>query len=160
MALSTNQTNGSEIPIFCVPLRLIEMIVVLAIIAILMSMAYPTVHEYVRARQSNKGHEQPASDRNRDTDLYLNDNDGMLFSPASTVDIAIGAESKIPFHVASLPIARSINVPPRNWATQHTPISYGVNAKYLSGRCRNVRYEDNQAYSFHPICTGQTTRQR
>ena len=48
---------------------LIELIVVLAVIAILMSLGISDVHQHFGARQSDKGHEQPASDRNRDTNL-------------------------------------------------------------------------------------------
>ena len=105
---------------------LIELIVVLAIIAILMSMVYPmytSMSERAKATKDMSNLRQIGLA----TQTYLNDSDGVLFSPATAWMIAAEL-SEIPFCVARSSNRLSISAPPREAGDAVTPISYGVNA--------------------------------
>ena len=112
---------------------LIEMIVVLAIIAILMSMVYPmftSMSERAKATKDMSNLRQIGMA----TQLYMNDNDGMLFSPASSwmSQLSPGANSKYfsAWRGLQSPFDKR---PSSEKGDAATPISYGVNANVVSG---------------------------
>lgn len=114
---------------------LIEMIVVLAIIAILMSMVYPM---YTSMAERAKATKDLSNLRQigMATQLYMNDNDGMLFSPASSwmSQLSPGANSK--YFSAWRGLQSPFDRRPSSEAgtgTPLSPISYGVNANVVSG---------------------------
>ncbi len=112
---------------------LIEVIVVLAIIAILMSMVYPmytSMSERAKATKDLSNLRQIGMA----AQLYMNDNDGMLFSPASSwmAQLRPGANSKYfsAWRALQSPFDRR---PSSEKGDAATPISYGVNANVVSG---------------------------
>lgn len=112
---------------------LIEVIVVLAIIAILMSLVYPmytSISERAKATKDMSNLRQIGMA----TQIYLNDNDGMLFSPASSwmSQLSPGANSKYfsAWRGLQSPFDRR---PSSEAGGGSSPISYGVNANIVSG---------------------------
>jgi prepilin-type N-terminal cleavage/methylation domain-containing protein/prepilin-type processing-associated H-X9-DG protein len=105
---------------------LIEMIVVLAIIAILMSMAYPmftSMSERAKATKDMSNLRQIGLA----TQTFLNDNDGVLFSSATAWS------SQLQLNKKYLSVWRVLQSPfdkrsPGEAGNATTPISYGVNA--------------------------------
>ncbi len=91
---------------------LIELLVVIAIIAILISIAYPVytgIMERAKATKDLSNLRQIGIA----TQTYLNDNDGVLFSPATTWMSQLEPKSEL--------------------GNETTPISYGVNANIYPG---------------------------
>jgi len=112
---------------------LIELIVVLAVITILMSMVYPmytSMSERAKATKDLSNLRQIGMA----TQVYTNDNDGMLFSPASSwmSQLSPGANSKYfsAWRGLQSPFDKR---PSSEKGDAATPISYGVNAKIVSG---------------------------
>jgi prepilin-type N-terminal cleavage/methylation domain-containing protein len=114
---------------------LIEVIVVLAIIAILMSMVYPMytgISERAKATKDLSNLRQVGMA----TQLYLNESDGMLFSPTSSwmSQLSPGANSK--YFSAWRGLQSPFDKRPSSEAgtgTPLSPISYGINANIVSG---------------------------
>ncbi len=99
---------------------LIELIVVLAIIAILMSMVYPmytSMSERAKATKDMSNLRQIGIA----TQTYLNDNDGVLFSARWYLDEP--TPSKIPSWVELSFNRRSINVPLRKLMRVHRSVT-------------------------------------
>ena len=112
---------------------LIELIVVLAIIVILMAMVYPvytTMSERAKATKDLSNLRQIGMA----TQLYLNDNDGMLFSPASSwmSQLNPGANSKY-FSAWRALQSPFDNRPSSEAGGGSSPVSYGLNANVVSG---------------------------
>ena len=111
---------------------LIELIVVLAIIAILMSMAYPM---YMNMSERAKATKEMSNLRQIGlaTQTFLNDNEGVLFSPATAWS------SQLELNQKYLSVWRVLESPFDKRASSeagngNTAISYGVNANiYLPG---------------------------
>jgi prepilin-type N-terminal cleavage/methylation domain-containing protein len=105
---------------------LIELIVVLAIIAILMSMVYPmytSMSERAKATKDLSNLRQIGVA----TQTYLNDTDGMLFSPATSWMSQLNANSK--YFAGWRGFQSAFDKRPTSEAGNGTtPISYGVNA--------------------------------
>ena len=105
---------------------LIEVIVVLAIIVIMMAMVYPaytTISERAKATKDLSNLRQIGIA----TQTYLNDNDGVFFSPATSWSSQLKANNKY------LSVWRIFQSPFDKRASSEvgdatTPISYGVNA--------------------------------
>ena len=132
---------------------LIELIVVLAIIAILMSMVYPmytSMSERAKATKDMSNLRQIGIA----TQTYLNDNDGILFSPATTWMSQLSPETRNTFPSGAVFNRLLISAPSSEAGDATTPISYGVNANIYLRRCRNVRHQHYQAYCLHFVCTG------
>jgi len=112
---------------------LIELIVVLAVITILMSMVYPMYTSMSERAKSTKDLSN-LRQIGMATQVYMNDNDGMLFSPASswTSQLSPGANSKYfsAWRGLQSPFDRR---PSSEKGDGATPISYGVNANIVSG---------------------------
>ena len=105
---------------------LIELIVVLAIIAILMSMIYPM---YMNMSERAKATKEMSNLRQIGlaTQTFLNDKDGVLFSPATAWS------SQLELNQKYLSVWRVLQSPfdkrsPGEAGNAATPISYGVNA--------------------------------
>jgi prepilin-type N-terminal cleavage/methylation domain len=112
---------------------LIEVIVVLAIIAILMSMVYPmytSISERAKATKDMSNLRQIGMA----AQLYLNDSDGMLFSPGGSwmSQLNPGANSKYfsGWRGLQSPFDKR---PSSEVGGATTPISYGVNANIYPG---------------------------
>ena len=105
---------------------LIELIVVLAIIAILMSMVYPM---YMNMSERAKATKEMSNLRQIGlaTQTFLNDNDGVLFSTATAWSSQLELNQKY-LSVWRVFNRRLINAPPGEAGNAGTPISYGVNA--------------------------------
>lgn len=105
---------------------LIELIVVLAIIAILTSLIYPM---YMNMAERAKGTKDMSNLRQigMATQAYTNDNDGVLFSPASQWSSQLELNKKYlsVWRVLQSPFDKR---PPGEGVAAGTPISYGVNA--------------------------------
>jgi len=105
---------------------LIEMIVVLAVIAILMSMVYPM---YMNMSERAKGTKDMSNLRQigMATQAYTNDNDGGLFSPATSWSSQLELNKKYlsVWRVLQSPFDKR---PSSETGLGATPISYGVNA--------------------------------
>ena len=122
----TPMTNNSH---FQRAFTLIEMIIVLAVIAIMMSMVYPvytSISERAKATKDMSNLRQLGLA----TQTYLNDSDGVLFSPGT----AWSSQLKPKY----LSVWRGLQSPFDKRASSElgdgtTPISYGVNAKIYPG---------------------------
>jgi prepilin-type N-terminal cleavage/methylation domain-containing protein/prepilin-type processing-associated H-X9-DG protein len=105
---------------------LIELIVVLAVIAILMSLVYPmytSISERAKATKDMSNLRQIGLA----TQTYLNDNDGVLFSPATPWS------SQLELNKKYLSVWRVLQSPFDKRSSSETggattPVSYGVNA--------------------------------
>ena len=114
---------------------LIELIVVLAVIAILMAMVFPmytTISERAKATKDMSNLRQIGMA----AQLYMNDSDGMLFSPGSSwmSQLSPGANSK--YFSAWRGLQSPFDKRPSSEAGTGiplSPISYGVNANIVSG---------------------------
>jgi prepilin-type N-terminal cleavage/methylation domain-containing protein/prepilin-type processing-associated H-X9-DG protein len=110
---------------------LIELIVVLAIIAILMSMVYPM---YLNMSERAKATKEMSNLRQIGlaTQTFLNDTDGVFFSPATPWSTQLEQNKKY------LSVWRVLQSPfdkrsPGEGGNAATPISYGVNANIYPG---------------------------
>jgi len=105
---------------------LIELIVVLAIIAILMSMVYPM---YMNMSERAKATKEMSNLRQIGlaTQTFLNDNDGVLFStaPAWSSQLELNQKYLSVWRVLQSPFDKRS---PGEGGNAATPISYGVNA--------------------------------
>jgi prepilin-type N-terminal cleavage/methylation domain-containing protein/prepilin-type processing-associated H-X9-DG protein len=106
---------------------LIEVIVVLAIIVIMMAMVYPaytTISERAKATKDLSNLRQIGMA----TQTYLNDNDGVLFSPATAWSSQLELNQKYLsiWRVLQSPFDKR---PSSNLGDGATPISYGINAR-------------------------------
>src|SRR6266446_5420359 len=114
---------------------LIELIVVLAIIAILMSLVYPmytSISERAKATKDMSNLRQIGMA----TQTYLNDNDGVLFSPATTWMSQLEPKYFSVWRGFESPFDKR---PSSEAGGATTPISYGVNANvYPSGAAMSV----------------------
>jgi prepilin-type N-terminal cleavage/methylation domain-containing protein/prepilin-type processing-associated H-X9-DG protein len=102
---------------------LIEMIVVLAIIVIMMALVYPTyttISERAKATKDMSNLRQIGIA----TQTYLNDNDGVLFSPATTWMSQLEPKYVSLWRGFQSPFDKR---PPSELGDGTTPISYGVN---------------------------------
>ena len=110
---------------------LIELIVVLAVIAILMSMVYPM---YMNMSERAKGTRDMSNLRQigMATQAYSNDNDGVLFSPATQWSSQLEQNKKYlsVWRILQSPFDKR---PPGEGGGAATPISYGVNANIYPG---------------------------
>ena len=114
---------------------LIELIVVLAVIAILMSMVFPvytSISERAKATKDISNLRQIGMA----AQLYMNDSDGMLFSPGSSwmSQLSPGANSK--YFSAWRGLQSPFDKRPSaegGTGTPLSPISYGLNANIVSG---------------------------
>jgi len=112
---------------------LIELIVVLAIIAVLSSMVFPiytSMSERAKATKDLSNLRQIGMA----TQLYMNDNDGLLFSPASSwiSQISPGTNSK--YFSAWRALQSPFDKRQSSEAGGGTsPVSYGLNANIVSG---------------------------
>jgi prepilin-type N-terminal cleavage/methylation domain-containing protein len=110
---------------------LIELIVVLAIIAILMSMVYPmytSMSERAKATKDLSNLRQIGVA----TQTYLNDTDGMLFSPTTSWMSQLNANSKYFAGWRGFQSAFDKRTSSET-GDASTPISYGVNANIYPG---------------------------
>jgi prepilin-type N-terminal cleavage/methylation domain-containing protein len=110
---------------------LIEVIVVLAIIVIMMAMVYPaytTISERAKATKDLSNLRQIGIA----TQTYLNDNDGVLFSPATTWMSQLEPKYLSSWRIFQSPFDKR---PPSEAGTNSpvSPISYGVNANIYPG---------------------------
>jgi prepilin-type N-terminal cleavage/methylation domain-containing protein len=110
---------------------LIEMIVVLAIIVIMMALVYPaytTISERAKATKDMSNLRQIGIA----TQTYLNDNDGVLFSPATTWMSQLEPKYVSLWRGFQSPFDKR---PPSEGGTTApvSPISYGVNANIYPG---------------------------
>jgi prepilin-type N-terminal cleavage/methylation domain-containing protein len=108
---------------------LIELIVVLAIIAILMSMVYPmytSISERAKATKDLSNLRQIGIA----TQTYLNDSDGVLFSPATTWMSQLEPKYVSLWRGFQSPFDKR---PPWELGDGTTPISYGINANIYPG---------------------------
>jgi prepilin-type N-terminal cleavage/methylation domain-containing protein len=109
---------------------LIELMVVLAVIAILMSLVYPmytSISERAKATKDMSNLRQIGIA----TQTYLNDNDGVLFSPATPWMPQLEPKYVSLWRGFQSPFDKR---PPSERGDGTTPISYGVNANiYPSG---------------------------
>jgi prepilin-type N-terminal cleavage/methylation domain-containing protein/prepilin-type processing-associated H-X9-DG protein len=122
---SESMTRNSR---FLRAFTLIEVIVVLAIIAILMSMVYPmytSISERAKATKEMSNLRQIGMA----TQLYMNDSDGML--PGSIVPAVTWMSQLRPKYTSVWAIFQSpFDKRPRSEAgNDATPVSYGINAK-------------------------------
>jgi prepilin-type N-terminal cleavage/methylation domain-containing protein/prepilin-type processing-associated H-X9-DG protein len=106
---------------------LIELIVVLGVIAILMSMVYPmytSISERAKATKDMSNLRQIGLA----TQTYLNDNDGVLFSPATPWSSQLKLNQKYlsVWRILQSPFDKR---PSSELGDGTTPISYGVNAR-------------------------------
>ena len=111
-------------PHFARAFTLIELIVVLAIIAILMSMVYPmytSISERAKATKDMSNLRQIGMA----TQTYLNDNDGVLFSPATTWMSQLKPKYFSVWRGFQSPFDKR---PSSEAGGGSSPISYGVNA--------------------------------
>jgi prepilin-type N-terminal cleavage/methylation domain-containing protein len=108
---------------------LIEMIVVLAVIAIMMSFAYPM---YTGATERAKATKDMSNLRQIAiaTQTYLNDSDGVLFSPGTAWSSQLNPKYFSAWRGLESPFDKRASSELGN-AT--TPVSYGVNAKIYPG---------------------------
>jgi prepilin-type N-terminal cleavage/methylation domain-containing protein len=105
---------------------LIELIVVLAVIAILMSMVFPmytSISERAKATKDMSNLRQIGLA----TQTYLNDSDGMLFSPATTWTSQLNPKYFSAWRGFQSPFDKRPSSE-RGTGTPVSPISYGVNA--------------------------------
>lgn len=110
---------------------LIELIVVLAVIAILMSMVYPmytSMSERAKATRDLSNLRQIGVA----TQAYLNDTDGMLFSPATSWMSQLNANSKYFAGWRGFQSAFDKRTSSET-GDASTPISYGINANIYPG---------------------------
>ena len=119
----------SSPPSFKRAFTLVEVIVVLAVIAIMMSFAYPM---YTRASERAKATKDLSNLRQIGlaTQMYLNDSDGVLFSPGTSWS----SQLKAKYFSAWRGFQSAFDKRASSEAgTAATPISYGVNAKIYPG---------------------------
>jgi prepilin-type N-terminal cleavage/methylation domain-containing protein/prepilin-type processing-associated H-X9-DG protein len=110
---------------------LIELIVVLAIIAILMSMVYPmytSMSERAKATKDLSNLRQIGIA----TQTYLNESDGMLFSPATSWMSQLNPKYFSAWRGFQSPFDKRPSSE-AGTGTPLSPISYGVNANIVSG---------------------------
>jgi prepilin-type N-terminal cleavage/methylation domain-containing protein len=110
---------------------LIELIVVLAVIAILMSMVYPmytSISERAKATKDMSNLRQIGIA----TQTYLNDSDGMLFSPATPWMSQLNAKYFAAWRGFQSPFDKRPSSE-AGTGTPVSPISYGVNANIYPG---------------------------
>ncbi|HET9367225.1 MAG TPA: type II secretion system protein [Candidatus Udaeobacter sp.] len=110
---------------------LIELIVVLAIIAILMSMVYPmytSISERAKATKDMSNLRQIGLA----TQTYLNDSDGVLFSPATPWTSQLNSKYFSAWRGFQSPFDKRPSSE-AGTGTPVSPISYGVNANIVSG---------------------------
>jgi prepilin-type N-terminal cleavage/methylation domain-containing protein len=108
---------------------LIEVIVVLAIIVIMMALVYPaytTISERAKATKDMSNLRQIGIA----TQTYLNDNDGVLFSPATTWMSQLEPKYVSLWRGFQSPFDKR---PPSEFGDGTTPISYGVNPNIYPG---------------------------
>ena len=102
---------------------LIELLVVIAIIAILVGIALPvfsTVQEKARITQDLNNLRQIGIA----TQLYLNDNDSILFSDRQYLDVEVEAEISAGLEDFSVTLRQANGLRTRR---STTPVSYGIN---------------------------------
>jgi prepilin-type N-terminal cleavage/methylation domain-containing protein/prepilin-type processing-associated H-X9-DG protein len=110
---------------------LIELIVVLAVIAILMSMVYPmytSISERAKATKDMSNLRQIGLA----TQTYLNDNDGVLFSPATTWMSQLNPKYFSAWRGFQSPFDKRPSSE-AGTGTPVSPISYGVNVNIYPG---------------------------
>jgi prepilin-type N-terminal cleavage/methylation domain-containing protein len=108
---------------------LIEVIVVLAIIVIMMAMVYPaytTISERAKATKDMSNLRQIGMA----TQTYLNDSDGMLFSPATPWTLQLNPKYFYAWRGFQSPFDKRS---PSEVGGASSPISYGVNANIYPG---------------------------
>jgi prepilin-type N-terminal cleavage/methylation domain-containing protein len=113
----------------CRAFTLIEVIVVLAIIVIMMAMVYPaytTISERAKATKDMSNLRQIGIA----TQTYLNDSDGMLFSPATSWMSQLSPKYFSGWRGFQSPFDKRA---PSEAGGGTTPISYGVNANIYPG---------------------------
>jgi prepilin-type N-terminal cleavage/methylation domain-containing protein/prepilin-type processing-associated H-X9-DG protein len=110
---------------------LIEVIVVLAVIAILMSMVYPmytSISERAKATKDMSNLRQIGIA----TQTYLNDSDGILFSPATPWTSQLNPKYFFAWRALQSPFDKR-TPSEAGTGTPLSPISYGVNANIYPG---------------------------
>jgi prepilin-type N-terminal cleavage/methylation domain-containing protein len=103
---------------------LIELLVVIGVIAVLVALALPvfsTIQERARVTQDMNNLRQLGLG----TQMYLNDNDGVLFLPTSAWPVTLQAKYLADWKVFLSPFDKR-TAPP-------TPVSYGMNVNAKSG---------------------------
>jgi prepilin-type N-terminal cleavage/methylation domain-containing protein len=108
---------------------LVEVIVVLAVIVIMMAMVYPaytTISERAKATKDMSNLRQIGMA----TQTYLNDSDGMLFSPATPWTLQLNPKYFYAWRGFQSPFDKRS---PSEVGGASSPISYGVNANIYPG---------------------------